>query len=360
MLNDTDNYLDQMGLSITFLYNTYSTHTGGQVYENRVYEILLNNLQIKLSRYICNPPKGIFKILAPIINCFKLWTLRKQNVIFINSSHTLYFTPFLTLLKLFTSTKIIVFHHHYIHLQFNGLKRWVYKLGEMAVLSVSNYIIAPSPYIVKLNEKRFKNKTIFWPSPFPSAKDYTSKPRAGELLYVGTIEQRKGLVLLINSLIWLKKNSELHYKLTIIGKVVEEGYYQNLKKLITQNNLDVVFSGYVTEKEKCDIFRQNDIFVFPSLLEGYGMVLWEAMSFGLPIICFNNSAMPYSVTDGVNGYIIPNKNYEEFAKKIDLLSRDREARNKIGNNSFLSYQKANSVEKFTQQVLVDIKNILRE
>lgn len=343
---------------ITFLYNTYATHTGGQVYENRVFNILSDNSKFELSRYICKARKRIFKIFVPVINCIKLWPLRKNDVIFLNSSHTLYFTPFLTLLKLFSSTKIIVFHHHYIHHQFNGLKKFVYRLGELAVINVSDYVIAPSRYIVKLNEKRFRDKTLFWPIPFPLVTENHSCPKIGELLYVGTIEERKGIVLLINSLIWLKNNSKLHYRLTIIGKIVDMTYYQNLKNLIDQNNLDVVFEGYVTEEAKCDIFRHADIFVFPSLLEGYGMVLWEAMSYGLPIVCFNNSAMPYSVSNGKNGYIVPNMDFKEFAKKIDLLSRDRETRNTIGNNSFKCYQDVNSIENFTDQVMNDIKMIL--
>ena len=71
----------------------------------------------------------------------------------------------------------------------------------------------------------------------------------------------------------------------------------------------------------------------PSLMEGYGMALAEAMSFGLPIVATSAGAIPELVKDKVNGIIVNPGNSEELASALKTLIEDAELRNVYGRNN---------------------------
>ena len=76
-----------------------------------------------------------------------------------------------------------------------------------------------------------------------------------------------------------------------------------------------MFMGRVNEKQKDELYKESKCFLFPSQNEGYGWVLIEAMSYGLPVIAFDNTAMPYTVNNG-NGRIIKNKDIAAMGKAL--------------------------------------------
>ena len=81
--------------------------------------------------------------------------------------------------------------------------------------------------------------------------------------------------------------------------------------------------------ESAECYQKAEIFTFPSLLEGYGIVLIEAFNNGLPIICFDNTAMPYTVKDGINGFVAKNKDARDMASKIQNLIGNVSLREKL-------------------------------
>ena len=101
-----------------------------------------------------------------------------------------------------------------------------------------------------------------------------------------------------------------------------------LKRQITDDGLSeyVKFKGRVSDEELNECYQRTEIFTFPSLLEGYGMVIVEAMSRGVPVVAFNNSAMSYSIKDGVNGLLAENENASSFAEKVLELTGNRSLR----------------------------------
>ena len=70
--------------------------------------------------------------------------------------------------------------------------------------------------------------------------------------------------------------------------------------------------------------RLHDVFVFPSLAEGFGMVITEALSQGLPVITTPNTCGPDVISEGVDGFIVPIRNPEAIVEKIEILLRDRD------------------------------------
>ena len=71
---------------------------------------------------------------------------------------------------------------------------------------------------------------------------------------------------------------------------------------------------------------RNHVFIFPSLAEGFGLVVTEALSAGLPVITTTNTCGPEIMTDGVEGFIIPIRILDAIAEKFTLLYEDEARR----------------------------------
>ena len=117
------------------------------------------------------------------------------------------------------------------------------------------------------------------------------------VLYVGTIEPRKNLSRLIRAFDKLKTEHNIPHKLVLAGGNGwnNEEIYETAKNAACKD--DIVFTGYLTEKEKNTLYSDAEVFVFPSLYEGFGMPPLEAMGIGCPIVCANAASLPEVVGD---------------------------------------------------------------
>lgn len=116
------------------------------------------------------------------------------------------------------------------------------------------------------------------------------------ILYVGTLEPRKNLPTLIKAYYQLKKKN-INHKLVIAGR---KGWkYQKIFETIDKLNLkdDIIFTGYVPENDLPALYNAADLFVYPSIYEGFGLPPLEAMACGTPVITSNTSSLPEVVGD---------------------------------------------------------------
>jgi glycosyltransferase involved in cell wall biosynthesis len=146
------------------------------------------------------------------------------------------------------------------------------------------------------------------------------------ILFVGNIEPKKNLERLVLGFSWLKKNTGIPHKLVIAGK---KGWkYEKLFETINKLQLseELLFTGYVPEKDLPGIYKMASIFVFSSLDEGFGIPPLESMACGTPVLASNQGALP-EVTGGnclqVNPYDI-----EDIANGIYKLLTNDDLRNK--------------------------------
>lgn len=133
------------------------------------------------------------------------------------------------------------------------------------------------------------------------------------ILYVGTFEPRKNLGRLLEAFILVRRR--FNYKLVILGK--REWDSDILFDIVKQNHLknDVVFTGYVEEEDIRSVYSLASVLAFPSLHEGFGIPVIEAMACGVPVLTSNVSALPevagdaailvdpYSIDSIANGLI---------------------------------------------------------
>ena len=244
----------------------------------------------------------------------------------------------------------MVVHHHFMYREFTGFKRWLYKKCEWRFLRLASMLIIPSPYVyAEITKQIPEAKVLLWKIPFEQSRKFYPSPIKGNLTFTGTIEHRKGLHFLIESLRVLKSKG-VEYNLKIIGKTVDNTYRERLETIISEHSLNVEFTGFISKEEKEKLLSETDIFVFPSLLEGFGMVLVEAQVYALPIISFDNSAMPFSVFNNINGFTVPTGDYKAFAEAIITLMENRQLRDNFGKAAFENSKRQNTQQNLIKEV----------
>lgn len=265
----------------------------------------------------------------------------------------------LTALKLrLKGSTLLAVHHHSAWRQQQGLRKWLGAATEKILLYLSSRVVLPSPYMHATLLYSFSHdKLLLWKIPFEKGALPEVTPELGRLIYVGTIEPRKGLEYLLQSLAILReRHPDIH--LDIIGSTVDEEYAAELRARAERDRLNVKFHGFLDDKEKDSLLRRGWLFTFPSLLEGFGMVLAEAQRYSLPIVCFDNSAMPYTVKNGVNGLICPDRDPEAMARAISRLLTDRELRARLATGSAAGARTRFSFDDFRRIVTRDMRSLL--
>lgn len=144
--------------------------------------------------------------------------------------------------------------------------------------------------------------------------------------FAGRLEPQKNLSSLISVADILKKKN-LSFQIKIAG---DGSLREQLEQEVHARNLDdfVKFVGF--QANLSDFYSSLDVFVLPSLWEGFGYVLAEAMTYNLPLIAYNVSSNPELICDGKNGFLIPLHNTELFAEKIMELIANEQLCNEMG------------------------------
>ncbi|MDE2999072.1 MAG: glycosyltransferase family 1 protein [Gemmatimonadota bacterium] len=110
------------------------------------------------------------------------------------------------------------------------------------------------------------------------------------ILAVSTLEPRKNFKRIIEAFVNLRKTEKTRDRLVIVGK---EGWlFDEIVRVPPAFQDDVVFTGYVSELELIRLFQAARCFVYPSMYEGFGLPVLEAMACGCPVITSNTSSMP--------------------------------------------------------------------
>lgn len=134
------------------------------------------------------------------------------------------------------------------------------------------------------------------------------------LLFVGRINQRKGVKYLLEAL-RLLRSEEVH--LTVCGRIIDG--LELFRPFASQ--IDVRPS--VSAADLVAAYQSADLFVFPSVAEGFGQVLLESLASGLPILSTTHTAAPDLITPGVEGLIIPPRRPDLLAEQIDWAATHR-------------------------------------
>ena len=164
------------------------------------------------------------------------------------------------------------------------------------------------------------------------------------ILHVGTFEKRKDLLTLIKGYKKLKDELNIDYKLVLAGSTYINGDNKvllKIEKYLAENNLfdSVLITGYIDKTKALYFFSNALMYVFPSIDEGFGIPLIEALKLKVPVICSNIPIFNEIANDSV--LYFEKRNEEDLFKKMKQLIENKGLSNKLTENGLRRVKKFN-------------------
>ena len=234
----------------------------------------------------------------------------------------------------------------------SALNRYVFSHWLTDILASSK---ATAASILQKNPTLFpkgKIKVIYNPL---DVEEFTNRPfkpiysgKANEIVIgsLGRLEKEKNHVFLIHLSEYLSQN-QIEHTILIGGT---GGLEAELKEEISKKGLSAhfVFAGFLENVK--DLLMCCDLFILPSLLEGFGFVLAEASLCKKPIIAFNTSSIPELVENERTGFIVDVNDVKQCAEKVILLKNDPGKMENMGRNGFEYVKNKFRKEKIMKQL----------
>nr|WP_256502708.1 glycosyltransferase family 1 protein [Desulfuromonas sp. KJ2020] len=145
------------------------------------------------------------------------------------------------------------------------------------------------------------------------------------VLFVGSIEPRKNLLRLLQAYQLLSDRLRREVKLVLAGFRGWEN--REVMAILKKLEGDVHYLGYVTEQDLAALYNLADLFVYPSLYEGFGLPPLEAMACGCPVLVSRIASLP-EVCGEAAAYLDP-ENVEEMTAELTRLLEDGTARGQL-------------------------------
>jgi len=147
---------------------------------------------------------------------------------------------------------------------------------------------------------------------------------------IGRLVKRKNIVEALLVLSKFKDQSQI--KFIVIGDGPERKDLETeVRRLKLVNRVHMM--GNVSDEVKFQLLDLSDCYLSTALHEGFGLVFLEAMSCGLPIICFNNGGQTDFLTDGQNGFLTEVGDLVKFGERVNTVMLDPKLRQKMGVNN---------------------------
>lgn len=176
-------------------------------------------------------------------------------------------------------------------------------------------------------------------------------------LYIGTLEPRKNVKRLLQAFHKAKSKKGISHKLLVVGKRgwLFSEIFETVENLGLEN--EVIFTGFVPDEDLPGIYSGAEVFVFPSLYEGFGLPPLEAMSYGVPVLASNSSSLPEVVGDA--GILVNPENPDDIADGILQLVANRSLRNQLKERGLRQAQKF-SLERMAKKTLEVYEEVANE
>ena len=255
------------------------------------------------------------------------------------------------------------------HLQSKGIKentstsiikkslyKWVFR---------NTSIICLSPRLTEDFDDIYKPTPFFVPNGIEVQENndgIESKPdnSVPMIMYLSHYLISKGVLVLIDALAILRERGCL-FNARLIGPPADLTI-KDLETAVAGKNLtdQVKVVGPKYGDDKFLEFRNSDIFVFPTYYEVFGLVILEAMQYGLPVVSTLEGAIPDIVVDNETGFLVGVKNPVMLADKLEILLNDKELRLRMGKEGYTRFINNYTLDKFESNILETINTILKK
>ncbi|WP_195927076.1 glycosyltransferase family 4 protein [Turicibacter sanguinis] len=300
-------------------------------------EIVIDTLNQKLQKNMGSKLHRIYSLIANYVLCRS----KLRNAIKKYSPDFIYVTTPYNALEITTlnlkDINLIISEH--------GSKfgyNQVYNFLKKIIYPRANFLIVPTKMDTKLYlEDGYRAYYIPHITSFSASEQNLLDKKV--ILNIGRLTEDKRQLLLLK--MWkeiVQENENIDWKLKIVGEGENK---QKLEDYIKDNNLTantlIVSPTHTIE----DYFKECSIFAFTSRYEGFGMVLLEAMSFGIPSVAFNCPSGPRDIIeDKKDGYLVDENNLIGWKNSLLKLMSDSNNRIDMGNNAYKKAMNWNNSE----------------
>jgi len=289
-----------------------------------------------------------FKIFSLIKECFKaikVLYLKKKTMI--NALKTTKSDVFIStriyfnnLLGKYGSGIKIGWEHNHHHNDQNYIKSFIKSCKNLnKVILVSKELYSYYDYLFR--SKELSCKCVYIPNFIMQGSNEVTNLNNNKLISVGRLSKEKGFIDLID-VFKLIDMEDGNYELNIIGDGLE---LNNINKKIIDLNLSrkIKLLGYQDQDYINNMYLNSCLYLMTSYTESFGLVLVEAMSYGLPCIAYSSAEGAKDIiVNGYNGYLIDNRNEHEMAKIVLRLLKDRNKLQELSKNAKITSQEYNS------------------
>jgi glycosyltransferase involved in cell wall biosynthesis len=263
--------------------------------------------------------------------------------------------------KFASGVSVIALHQVDREIKNNLRYRFTYKsLADMIVvnsIATKNTLLKSAPWLVSEKIKVVYHGIDSGKYSGANTKDIRSEFGLSQqdliIGFVGRLSVQKGIKYMLDAFRFVVGESQ-NVHLIIAGTGELEGL---VKDFITQNNLERRIHLLGFRNDIPDLMRTFNIFLLPSLWEGFGIVLIEAMAAGKPVVATKTSSIPEIVTENRTGILVPPEDEEAISNALmrlisnpDLRIRFGEAGQKIVRDKFTTDRMINDYEKVFYEI----------
>jgi len=220
-----------------------------------------------------------------------------------------------------------------IHTVSEATKNDLFKLGVKKPI----YLI---PNAIKINELKIEEALPF------------------QFIYIGRLIFYKNLEVVIKAIGILKRSYPKVSLIIVGGGPHKEKLERLVNDLCLQDNIK--FKGHLTEEEKNRFLSTSQAMVFPSLVEGFGLVILEGYAFAKPILVSNIQPMSKIVYDKITGFVISPHNENEWAKSMEQIIKQPLKARVMGLAGRETLEKKYSIQCMHDKLMKMYRDIIKE
>lgn len=263
---------------------------------------------------------------------------------------------FVLLIKMFRIRILYHLHGKGISLKPSPLKdflyRFCFKNSKVIIISqslfydIAKYVSNKDVYVLPNGIKE-----ALADFDFERILDERLSNKAVNLLFLSNMIKSKGVFNAIESARILKDKG-YHFRFYFAGEWFDISQGEFAERInVNGLNGEIRYLGFKNSEQKKAIFKETDIFVYPTYNDTFPLVLLEAMQFGLPIVSTYEGAIPDVVDEGVTGLLVAKKDSMALAERIENLINNLDLRIKMGKAARERFLRKYTFDKFEKNLL---------